>query len=51
MRGLPPLTLEGEAWPSDAPPQPAPDLLGGAAGVGHVFLRVLDPQTVPMALL
>jgi hypothetical protein len=44
-------TPEGETWPSDAPPQSAPDLLCGAAGVGQVFLRLLNPQHVPLALL
>jgi lantibiotic modifying enzyme len=51
MRAYGTPTPAGETWPSDAPPLAAPDLLCGAAGVGHVFLRLLHPQDVPMALL
>ena len=51
MRAYGAPTPQGETWPSDAPPQAAPDLLCGAAGVGHVFLRLLHPGDVPMALL
>jgi hypothetical protein len=36
---------EGEVWPSDAPPESAPDFLCGAAGVGHVFLRLSTRTT------
>ena len=42
---------EGDRWPCDAPPWTAPDFLCGAAGTGHVFLRLLDPGRIPMALL
>jgi Lanthionine synthetase C-like protein len=51
MRAYRMVTPEGEAWPSDAPPQQAPDLLCGAAGVGHVFLRLLHPRDLPTALV
>jgi lantibiotic modifying enzyme len=44
-------TPAGESWPSDTPPRSAPDLMCGAAGTGQVFLRLLNPHGVPMALL
>ena len=46
--------LGGEWWPSDDPVLDAPDLLCGAAGTGHVFLRLLglaEGKPVRMALL
>lgn len=42
---------DGDAWPSDDPPHPAPDFLCGAAGTGHVYLRLLDSDGVAPALL
>ena len=45
---------EGDVWPGDDPAAPdseAADFLCGAAGVGHVFLRLLDPVSVRPALL
>jgi hypothetical protein len=35
---------EGDVWPADAPGLSSPDLMCGAAGVGHCFLRVLAPE-------
>jgi lantibiotic modifying enzyme len=40
-------TAEGDVWPADAPGLSSPDLMCGAAGVGHFFLRVLAPERVP----
>jgi lantibiotic modifying enzyme len=40
----------GDAWPADEPGLVAPNFSTGAAGVGHLFLRVLAPNTLPLAL-
>jgi hypothetical protein len=40
----------GDAWPADEPGPIAPNFSTGAAGVGHLFLRVLAPNTLPRAL-
>lgn len=37
-------TPEGERWQGDEPGLYSPDFICGAAGVGHFFLRVLDPR-------
>lgn len=36
-------TAAGERWQADEPDLYSPDFMCGAAGVGHFFLRVLDP--------
>jgi lantibiotic modifying enzyme len=40
-------TAEGDVWPADTPGLSSPDLMCGAAGVGHFFLRLLAPERVP----
>ena len=42
---------DGEAWLADEPGLCSPDFMSGAAGVGHLFLRVVAPDRFPMPLL
>ena len=44
-------TAAGDVWQGDDPRSVSPDFLCGAAGVGHYFLRLLDPAGVGMPLL
>ncbi|MBI3974665.1 MAG: hypothetical protein HY332_25600 [Chloroflexi bacterium] len=44
-------TPEGDVWQGDDPLSTSPDFLCGAAGVGHFFLRLLDPDGMRMPLL
>jgi hypothetical protein len=39
-----------DLWPADEPGYAAPNFSTGSAGVGHFFLRLLDPQRVPIAI-
>ena len=44
-------TADGDVWQGDDPLSVSQDFLCGAAGVGHFFLRVLEPDSVRMPLL
>jgi hypothetical protein len=44
-------TAAGDVWQGDDPLYVSPDFLCGAAGVGHYFLRLLDPRGIGMPLL
>jgi lantibiotic modifying enzyme len=44
-------TPAGDVWQGDDPLSVSPDFLCGAAGVGHFFLRLLDPLRVAMPLV
>jgi lantibiotic modifying enzyme len=39
-------TPDGDVWQGDDPRSFSPDFLCGAAGSGHLYLRLLDPQRV-----
>lgn len=39
---------DGDVWQADEPGTSSPDLMCGAAGVGHFFLRLLAPERVRM---
>lgn len=42
---------EGEAWPTDEPGLYSADFMYGASGLGHYFLRMMDPHNVPMPFM
>ena len=42
---------DGESWLTDEPGLYSPDFMWGAAGVGHLFLRVVAPDRFAMPLL
>jgi lantibiotic modifying enzyme len=42
---------DGESWLTDEPGLCSPDFMWGAAGVGHLFLRVAAPDRFAMPLL
>jgi lantibiotic modifying enzyme len=44
-------TADGDRWPGDDLGTSAPDFMCGAAGTGHLFLRLMDAQHFPAALL
>lgn len=44
-------TPNGDVWQGDDLLSTSPDFLCGAAGVGHFFLRLLDPEAIRMPLL
>ncbi|MGH2369342.1 MAG: lanthionine synthetase LanC family protein, partial [Chloroflexota bacterium] len=43
-------TPEGDLWPADDPGYFSPDFMCGAAGTGHFFLRLWQPDQVRMPL-
>ena len=43
-------TAQGDIWQADEPGYYSPDFLCGAAGTGHFFLRLLDPDKIEMPL-
>jgi lantibiotic modifying enzyme len=44
-------TPEGDVWQADEPPYTSPEYLYGAAGTGHFFLRLPNPEDIRMPLL
>jgi lantibiotic modifying enzyme len=44
-------TTAGETWQADEPGHSSPDFFCGAAGVGHFYLRLLDPQGLRVPFL
>ena len=42
---------EGDAWPTDEPGLYSADFMYGAAGMGHYFLRLQQPQEVSMPFM
>ena len=44
-------TPSGPRWRGDDPGNYSPDLMMGAAGTGHFFLRLARPELVPMPLM
>ena len=42
---------EGDAWPTDEPGLYSADFMYGAAGLGHYFLRLQQPQQVDMPFM
>jgi hypothetical protein len=45
------VTSEGDAWQADEPGTTSPDLMCGASGVGHFFLRLLAPGRVRLPFM
>jgi lantibiotic modifying enzyme len=43
-------TSEGSTWQADEPGSTTPEFMCGAAGVGHFFLQLLDPDHVRMPI-
>jgi lantibiotic modifying enzyme len=41
---------DGDVWQADDPGATSPELLYGAAGIGHFFLRLWRPDDVPVSL-
>jgi lantibiotic modifying enzyme len=44
-------TPAGAVWQADAPDSTSPDLMCGAAGVGHFLLHLLEPERVHLPFL
>ena len=42
---------EGDAWPTDEPGLWSQDFMYGASGLGHYFLRLMDPAAVDMPFM
>ena len=42
---------QGDVWQADSADSASPDLMCGAAGVGHFFLHLLDPERVRLPFL
>ncbi len=42
---------EGDIWQADEPGYSSPEFLNGAAGTGHFFLRLADPDAMRIAYL
>jgi len=42
---------EGDAWPTDEPGLYSADFIYGASGLGHYFLRVIEPSAVSMPFM
>ncbi len=44
-------TPEGDVWQADEPGFTSPEFMFGAAGAGHVFLRLWQPDAVRLPLV